>query len=106
MGARQNTIDWSSIPSNSGGKFGSGKNGSPKTGASPGVTPTATPTATPGTATPSAPNLGQVLSNAGAQLTSGNPISASVTTTQRTAVPGVPFVAGGKSSGNKASGSP
>lgn len=102
MGARQNTIDWSSIPSNSGGKFGSSKNGSPKTGASHGVTPTATP----GTATPSAPNLGQVLSDAGAQLTSGNPVSASVTTTQRTAVPGVPFVAGGKSSGNKASGSP
>lgn len=98
MGSPQNTTGWSSASSSPGGKTGSGKNGSPKTGAPSGVTQ--------GTATPSAPNLGQVLSNAGAQLTSGNPISASVTTTQRTAVPGVPFVAGGKSSGNKASGSP
>lgn len=98
MGSPQNTTGGFPASSNSGGKIGSGKNGSPKTGASPGVTP--------GAATPGAPNLGQVLSNAGAQLTSGNPISASVTTTQRTAVPGVPFVAGGKTSGNKASGSP
>ena len=98
MGSPQNTTGWSSASSSPGGKTGSSKNGSSKTGASPGVTP--------GAATPSAPNLGQVLSNAGARLTSGNPISASVTTTQRTAVPGVPFVAGGKSSGNKASGSP
>lgn len=98
MGSPQNTTGGFHASSNSGGKIGSGKNGSPKTGAPSGVTP--------GTATPSAPNLGQMLSNAGAQLTSGNPISASVTTTQRTAVPGVPFVAGGKSSGNKASGSP
>lgn len=102
MGSPQNTTGWSSASSSPGGKTGSSKNGSSKTGASPGVTPTATP----GAATPGAPNLGQVLSNAGARLTSGNPISASVTTTQRTAVPGVPFVAGGKSSGNKASGSP
>lgn len=102
MGSPQNTTGGFPASSNSGGKIGSGKNGSPKMGASPGVTPTATP----GTSTPSTSNLGQVLSNAGARLTSGNPISASVTTTQRTAVPGVPFVAGGKSSGNKASGSP
>lgn len=98
MGSPQNTTGWSSASSSPGGKTGSSKNGSSKTGASPGVTP--------GAATPGAPNLGQVLSDAGARLTSGNPISASVTTTQRTAVPGVPFVAGGKSSGNKASGSP
>lgn len=54
-------------------------------------------------------NRGRALMDAGygngaSTWTRGNPISASVTTTQRTAVPGVPFVAWGESPRNKASG--